>query len=462
MSRGFVLGSLTGVLLPIALVLAAPGLIGLPRELAAPSALVLMTIGLWATGLVADHITSLLFFAFATIFAVAPTPVIFHGFSTGAFWLVFGGLIAGVAINKTGLGRRLALYFHHRLEGSYARLIGGIVVLSAALGFLVPSAVGRVVILVPVVQALADDLGFVEGRRGRYGMTLAAAFGTIMPSFGILPANLPNLVLLGAAESLYGISPGFLFYLVINYPVLGVLKIAMIIPLLLLLFPDEPGRRDDGVSSGPITPEERRLLVILVGALLLWATDVWHGVAPAWVALAAGVLCILPVTGMVGPRSFNTEVNFASLFHIAGLLGMVNLIAASGLGDWLGEVLLAKLPLLHGADAWNYGAIVLFSALMGLLTAASGVSAVLTPLAGPIASASGMPLLAVLMTQIVVFSCAILPYQVGPIAIALAIGRVPVGVALRLSLPLSALTLVFLAPLQFLWWRVIGLLPGAA
>ena len=34
-------------------------------------------------------------------------------------------------------------------------------------------------------------------------------------------------------------------------------------------------------------------------ALVLWATDSLHGVAPAWVSLGVGVVCLLPVLSLV-------------------------------------------------------------------------------------------------------------------------------------------------------------------
>ncbi len=39
----------------------------------------------------------------------------------------------------------------------------------------------------------------------------------------------------------------------------------------------------------------KRLLVILGFALLLWVTDNVHGISPAWVALGAAIVCLLPI-----------------------------------------------------------------------------------------------------------------------------------------------------------------------
>jgi di/tricarboxylate transporter len=115
--------------------------------------------------------------------------VIFAGFGSSALWLVFGGLVIGTAVQTTGLGRRLARLLVGHLGGSYRRIVYGTVGLGAALAFLVPAAMGRIMILMPIFAALTGELGFGRGRRGRTGILLAVAFGTILPAFAILPAG---------------------------------------------------------------------------------------------------------------------------------------------------------------------------------------------------------------------------------------------------------------------------------
>ncbi|PAU41340.1 hypothetical protein C0U44_14540 [Klebsiella pneumoniae] len=80
----------------------------LTHPLFLPSLIVGVTIVLWATSLLPEFITALLFFAAAMMAKIAPPEVIFGGFASSAFWLVFSGFVLGIAIRKTGLatGRR--------------------------------------------------------------------------------------------------------------------------------------------------------------------------------------------------------------------------------------------------------------------------------------------------------------------------------------------------------------------
>jgi di/tricarboxylate transporter len=329
------------------------------------------------------------------------------------------------------------------------------------LAFLVPSAVARMVILAPVVQAFARSLGFEEGTRGYNGMVVAAVYSTAMAGFAILPSNLPNLVLIGAAETLYGFQPVYGSFLLMHFPVLGLLKSLVIAELICRLYPDDPrsaaiaaGAADE--APGPWSPAERRLMVLLVGALAIWATDFLHGISPGWVALAAGTLCLLPRIGVLGADALQTEVDFGSLFYVAGVLGMVGMIDATGLGTALGEGLLSLVPLEPGAPATSYGALVGVSTLIGVVASLPAIPGVLVPLSDQIADASALPLVTVLMIQLIGASAMLLPYQSPPLVVGLRLGGVRLPDVARFSLLLAALTLLVLAPVQYVWWSWLG------
>ncbi len=444
-----------------ALAVAALLIVAPPPEGAAPgvmpvAALAVFAIGLWATGALPGHITTLTFFLLAMLFAVAPASVVFSGFHSSALWLVFGGLIIGVAIRRSGLGERIAGALAGRTGGSYPGVIAGIVAVGTALAFFMPSSLGRVVILMPIVLALADRLGFVPGSRGRAGMALAACFGTVLPGFGILPSNVPNMVLIGASEALYGFVPAYGAYLLLHFPVTSALKAAALVVCICLLFPDRPREAVPAAEKTAGDAGARRLMAILAAALALWATDFIHHISPAWIALGAALLCLLPRIGMVPASAFNKDVDYGSLFYVAGILGLGAMVADSGLGDLVAGALVEAIGLSPGADGRNYAAISLLGIVVGLLTTATALPAVMTPLGAGIADAAGLPIETVLMTQVISFSTAILPYQMPPVIVGIQLAGLRYADAARLTLALAAVTLAVLLPLNYRWWRAIG------
>src|SRR3546814_7285151 len=98
-------------------------------------------------------------FPYATLFR--------SGFASPAFWLVFGGLVIGAAVDRTGLGQRIARALVGRFRGGYLSTVTGVVTVCLALGFLMPSTMSRVILLLPIVLALAERLGYPDGSRGR-------------------------------------------------------------------------------------------------------------------------------------------------------------------------------------------------------------------------------------------------------------------------------------------------------
>jgi di/tricarboxylate transporter len=420
------------------------------------AALIAVTIGLWATARLPEYLTALIFFAAAMILAVAPASVIFSGFASSAFWLVVSGYVIGIAIANTGLAARVARLLSLPLSLSYPRLVFGTVGLSYALAFVMPSNMGRIALLMPIVMALADRVGFARARPGRIGLALAVGFGTFQLSASILPANVPNLVMAGTVETTYGLHLAYVPYLLLHAPVLGILKGIALSACIVLMFKDRPQPITDVEPASPLSRAEKRLSVLLLVTLGLWLTDSLHGIAPAWVGLAAACLCLLPRVGFVSGEEFGKNVNHRTAFYIAAILGLAALAAQSGLGTLIGNALLTVAPLDPCAPYLSYVSIVGITALLNFVVTANGVPALFTPLAQSFATASGLPLLTVLMIQVLGYATPILPYQASPIVVAMGMGKIPFGAALRLSVVLAAITFVALMPINYGWFKVLG------
>ncbi len=443
-----------------AFLLLLPGLGIGPRWLdpamARAAGLTLFTLSGWALVVFPEFFTALCFYLIAMVFHVAPAGVVFSGFASVAWWMIIGGLVVGIAIERTGLGRRLARTLFGRLSGSYTQAVAAVAVAGAGLAFLMPSTMGRVLLLLPIVLALCDRLGFGEGSRGRTGLVMTAALGTYIPSCGILPANVPNTVMLGAVEQLYGIKLTYGPYLLRIFPVAGLGYLALLVPLVAWLYRDTAKPQDMGETPTRLTRDERVLAWILGLALLAFATDFLHGISPAWVSLAAGVACLAPGIAVVPAKTFSERMNLAILIYIAAIIGVGAVVADSGLGARFSAVLIEWARLEPGNGVRNLAAIFALSVLTGVATTVIAQPAVLAPLAADMARAADLPLMAVLMTYVVGFSVILFPYQSGPLVVAMQLGGVSTRQGMRVTLIMGACSIAILAPLAYLWWRVLG------
>lgn len=442
-----------------AVLIAAPEIMGGSEAFGRATGAVVIAVGLWATAAVPPYYTSLIFMLLAVGLAVAPAQVVFSGFHSTAVWLVFGGIVLGLAVRTTGLGDRLVQGMLQRFPLSYRGLIYALAITGVALGFVIPSAAGRVLILMPVVLALADRLGFAPGRKGHTGMVLTAGLCTTIPSFGILPANVPNMGMIGAAESIYKVTFTYGEYLLLNFTVMGVLAALAIPTIICWLYPDRPSEREDSATVGAWTGGERKLLAVLALSLALWATDFLHGVSPAWVAMAAAVLIMLPRWGVLPPTVIAGKLEYGPWIFVAGIIGLGAVVNEVGLGGAIARQVFAVVPLAPGADVTNFFAMWGVGAAASLVTTLPAAPAIMTPLAEGMAQASGWPLESVLMVQVPVWLVFGLPYQAPPVIVALGLGGVSPVKALRVMLVYLVFGIVVMLPLQYLWGNLLGVYP---
>lgn len=449
----------------VALLLAALTPAPLDRGQAMTLGIVIVTLTIWATSVVPNFLGAMIFFAAMLVLGLAKPDLIFSGFASAAVWLIISGFVIGSAINISGIGDRMAGFVAPYLTESYPRLIGGLMLLSILLGFLMPSSVGRAVALVPIGMALANRVGFAPGSSGRIGIAVTLAIACNMPGFTILPSNIPNMVLSGAAETIYGMHFGYLDYLALHFPLLGLVKSAIVVALVVKLFPATTGEslatgeanaKAEGKATAVRPGTALRVSIILLATLALWATDKLHGINPAWIGLAAAVILLLPKIGVVPPPAFKASTDFGTILFVAGALALGAVVNTSGLGTLMGHWLLGLMPLQQGSDALNFLSLSFMSFATGFLSTTPGVPAVLTPMAQELSTLTGFDLQTVLMTQVVGFSTVVFPYQVGPLVIAMQMSGEKLGHLLKVTLPLAAITFIALIPLDYLWWKLLG------
>ncbi|MDO6513418.1 MULTISPECIES: SLC13 family permease [unclassified Neptuniibacter] len=418
--------------------------------------LILSALVLLATSAISEHLSMLIFMTAAMLLAIAPAEVVFSGFSSTACWLIFSGLIIGIAVNETGLAKRIGNTFTGRLDKSYTHLISGIVLLSILLGFLMPSSIGRAVLLIPIAMAMGTSCGFKEGSNGQIGVALAAAFGCHVPTFAVLPANVPNMVLIGAAETMHNWTPMYAEYLLLHFPVLGFIKALLIIAVIVWLFPDTPTRSSRSVAKEPVSKQEYKLMVIMMVTLGFWLTDSLHHISAAWIGLAAVCILLMPRIGVVSQQSFQKKFNISSLVFVVGVLGVGALINYSGIGDVVGEQLNTWLPLSSEHPLLSYLSLSLTAFTTGMVATLPGVPAILTPFAEQMSDKSGFTLEAVLMTQVLGFSTILFPFQSAPLMVGMQLAGVSIRHAAKLCFVLTPITILVLFPLDYLWWKILG------
>ena len=429
---------------------------GYPPQTMHAAGLCVLVIGFWALGALPEHIVALLFFLLAMLLAIAPPAVVFSGFASGTLWLVLGGLIVAEAVSQTGLGVRFARALIRRHTLSYRGLIVLVVIVCSAMCVVMPATVSRILLLLPIMAAVAVKVGLRPGSPGYEGVALAVIMTNYQIGTVFLPANAPNLVLAGAAETLYDITFIYGEWLLVQLPVMGVLKSVAIILLLWLLFPDTTNASETEEPATPMSPEEKRLTAILVAAVVLWMTDFAHHIHPGWIGLGAGVATLLPGIGVMPATAFTERVKLVPFFYVSSILGLGAVMVDTGLSRALGDALQVGLQLERGRDGSNFAILALLATAAGGIVTNVAQPALLAPLASHFADAAGWPLKAALMTIVLGFTTAVFPFQVPPMVVGMHVAGLRLRRVLRITVPLAAVSLLVLLPINYWWWRAIG------
>ena len=79
----------------------------------------------WLTEPIEHGITALIGCYLFWAFQVVPFPIAFSGFVSTSPWFVFGALLMGEAVSRTGLAKRVGYTVIGRVGASYARLLLG-------------------------------------------------------------------------------------------------------------------------------------------------------------------------------------------------------------------------------------------------------------------------------------------------------------------------------------------------
>jgi len=70
---------------------------------------------------------------------------------------------------------------------------------------------------------------------------------------------------------------------------------------------------------------------------------------------------------------------------------------------------------------------------------------------------TGLNITTVIMTQVIGFSTILFPFQSGPLTVGMQLSGEKLSHVMRITIPMSLITLCVLIPLDYLWWKLLGI-----
>lgn len=442
---------LWGGLAVFAIMLAMPAPEGMPVEAWRASALVLLMAAWWMTQALPLTATALLPFLAFPMFGVMSANEAAAAYYSPILFLVLGGAIIALAIERTGLHRRLALAIISRGGTTPAALLLAFMTATAILSFIV-SNTATTLIMIPIGVAVLHAAGVREGDAEGFpgALAMGIAFSASIGGLGTLVGSPTNAIAAGIIERATGLQIDFLTWAIYGLPL-----VLVSIPLcwLILLkvqhvrpqdFDGEAARAGIG-EMGPWSTAEKRLVPLVAAVVVAWVLVPLlspflpdDALTDGTVAIF-GALLLFVIPDGTGRAILNwDEANRAPwgvIMMFGGGLALAAGITESGLATWLGTALqpLSAVPPIIVALVL-VALVILVTEFASNVATASGI----IPVVGSLVLATGAdPILLALPAAMAASWGFMLPSGTGPNAIAWATGHIALPRMLKAGLLLD-------------------------
>ena len=320
----------------------------------------------WFTEALPVTATALLPFVVLPASGAAKLADVAASYMSPVIFLVLGGAMLALAMEKSGLHRRLAVAVLSRAGAAPRGLVLAFMAATAFISMWVSNTASTLIMMPIAVSVLASVLPD-EARRSpaersfALTMVLGVAYAASIGGLGTLIGSPTNAIAAGVIEKTLGVHIGFLQWLAVGIPlVLVSIPLAWWV-LTRVAFPfslPEIASERLREAIGPRrrwSAAERRLLPVLLFAAGCWVLlpllkiPQFAGIEDSTIAiLAALALFVIPVGGAAEPEhqtaAADTLLNWRDtervpwdvLMLFGGGLALAETITRTGLGTWLG------------------------------------------------------------------------------------------------------------------------------
>jgi anion transporter len=418
----------------------------------------------WMANRLDDTFVALAAAALLVVLGALDSEELFEALGEDQIWLLVAAFILAAGINRTGLPARLATALVGRARS--ARGLVHLITLGLVItALLVPSTSGRAALVLPIYLALAAAFA----NRPRLVRALAVLFPTVvlLSAIATLVGAGAHLVTSQILDTTIDEGIGFGQWLLWGLP-FAVVSSHLAAELVLVLFTRHSDRRArlrvDAAAlrerldvPAKMQRAEIRASCLLGAVVVLWSTEALHGLSPALIALAGGLLITAPRVGTVRIGAAISEIPWTLLLFMAATTALGTALTESGAAEWIAA------KALGGDDPMAMLIIVVALSVAAhlLVQSRSARSSVLIPLVVPAALAVGMnPVALAFASTAAAGFCHTMPSSAKPVAMFARLDQAPTY-APRDLLKLSALLGPAVGALVVLFalfvWPALGL-----
>ncbi|MGD9569264.1 MAG: SLC13 family permease [Sedimentibacter sp.] len=303
--------------------------------------LTFMTVVFWAFQIVQSGYASGLYLALLVIFKVAEPAVVFSPWVGSTMYLVIGAYLIASAVKSSGLGERIAYGFIIKFVSSYKSIIISIFALTFILSILIPHPWPRAFLIMSVMTVVIKSAKIPKEDAIKIGFTV---FASSVPVSMIFLTG--DSVINPLAVQASGVPISWLQWFIYMGPPNIIASIITCILILVLFKPtkeviiNKEEMKEKLNALGPVSSKEKRTIIWLSIAVVLWMTDSIHGINIGWITLLIAMLMSFPVVGEVLTPKQWSEVPVHVLLFLTAAMTIGKVGAATGMNKWIAETIL--------------------------------------------------------------------------------------------------------------------------
>ncbi len=392
-------------------------------------------------------------------------------YANPVIFLFMGGFMLGLAIEKWNLHRRIALNIIRLTGTSGDRIVLGFILATGLLSMWLSNTATTMMmfpIALSVIHVMKES-NKGDGNIANFSLTimLAIAYASNFGGIATIIGTPPNVAYVGYIEKKYSYNIDFIKWMLLCTPLAILLLMSLYWVMVKWLFPNRIKSdiatrqliKDELVALGPLSPNEKRVLIIFIATALLWITKDIINVTQALFKLNDTIIALLGATALfICPaKSANDDsilewddtkkMAWGILLLFGGGISLANGLENAGLmqqlGQWLSQFATNQFMLI----------VVITVVTIFLSEVMSNVAQVIVfaPVVSSLADAIGMNPLLLGIPMTLAASCAsMLPMGTPPNAIVFASGYIRLRQMTKAGFVMNMVAIVII--ILFCWF----------
>ena len=355
--KGFTIGLIVFVLM---LFMPAPD--GLTENAWKVAAIVTLMAIWWASEAIPVPVTALLPLALFPLFQITSFKSAALPYANPNIYLFLGGFMLAIAIERSGLHKRMALKMILAAGSSGMKLIGGFMLVAALISMFVMNTSTTLMLLpigLAVCSVIATTIPGLNEQDKKFfdtALMLGIAYAATIGGMSTLVGTAPNIVFSAFMLETYGVEISMIDWMTLGVPLAAVMLISAWIILTKYVFPISFITSNDTKEHlhrmlddlGPLSKDELKISVIFGLTALAWIFrkgldnfELLSGLTDAGIAIISAILLFMIPSSNNKDDLLNwdssNKLPWGLLILFGGGLSIAAQINSTGLGVWIGE-----------------------------------------------------------------------------------------------------------------------------